>query len=186
MKIFWTSLKMLIGMTILTGIVYPLIITGIAYLFMHKQATGDIIYVKDKPIGAKLIAQKFENPKYFWPRPSANDYDALNSGGSNLGPTSKKLQSQVEKRLEIIKKDSQTDKIPSELLYASGSGLDPHISVNCALFQLDRIAKTRGVDKEKIKSLIDQLKVNRLFGLADGYVNVLELNLALDESESKK
>lgn len=173
-----TALKMFLFMTILTGIAYPLLITGIAQLTMPNSANGSLLKNGDKIIGSILISQNISGDRYFWPRPSAIDYDPIKpSGGSNLGPISKKLKEAVEERKKKYGKDA-----PTELLYASGSGLDPHISVATAYYQLDRIAKARSIDKEKLKKLVDSLIQGRYLGyLGRGYVNVLLLNQKLDE-----
>jgi K+-transporting ATPase ATPase C chain len=188
MKNMGSSLKMFVWLTLLTGIIYPLIITGIAQLTMKKKANGDFILLKEKIIGANLIAQKFENPQYFWPRPSATDYNPLASGGSNLSPTNEKLKKIVDERRQTIMKMQNLNgqaSIPAELLFSSGSGLDPHISLETARFQLDRIIHARKWD-EKIKidldNLLFKLSEKDFFGfLSEPYVNVLKLNLALED-----
>lgn len=190
MNSVWNNLRMFLWLTILTGIIYPLVITGIAQLTMKKKADGGIIYSQGKPIGAALISQKFVGEKYFWPRPSSQDYNPLPSGGSNLGPTSAALKKAVEERKAAILKASGTGttnaaKIPSELLFASGSGLDPHISPAAAEFQIDRIIKARNMDpkngKEALKKLIKYMTEDRQFGiLGEPRINVLMLNMALD------
>lgn len=182
MIIFWQSLRLFIFLTFLTGVAYPLLITGFAYLVFNDKSTGSLIRSNDHIIGSALIGQKFEGMNYFWPRPSAIDYKPLPSGGSNLGPTSKVLKQKVEERRQHILKSHElndTAKIPVGLLFASGSGLDPHIRVQAAYFQVDRVAKARGLtndtDKEKIKKLIDSLA-------EDNYINVLLLNKTLNET----
>lgn len=175
---------MFLWMTLLTGIIYPLLITVIAQLTMKHQADGDFLSSKEKVVGATLIAQKFESDKYFWGRPSSIDYNPLPSGGSNLGPTSAALKKAVEERQEKILKSHHVDKdkIPPELLFSSGSGLDPHINISAAYFQIDRIAKSRGVESKDIKSLIDSMIIKPSFGfLGEARINVLLLNQALDE-----
>lgn len=189
MTIVWNSLRMFLWMTLLTGVAYPLLITAIAQLTMKYQADGSLITAHGKIIGSRLIAQKFESEKYFWGRPSANDYDALSSGGSNLGPTSVALKQAIDKRKDVIMKAhgiQDAARIPSELLYASGSGLDPHITPLAAQFQVDRVLKARSKngsrDKEALLKKIEELTQNRSFGfLGEPRVNVLQLNLALDD-----
>lgn len=184
MNKMWNNVRMFLWLTFLTGIIYPLLITAFAQLTMKQKADGDFITFKDKIVGATLIAQKFESDRYFWPRPSAIDYKPLPSGGSNLGPTSAALKKAVEERQEKLMKAHgvEKDKIPAELLFASGSGLDPHINVSTAYFQIERVAKARGIKSEDIKHLIDSLVIRPSFGiLGDAYVNVLMLNKALDE-----
>ncbi len=190
----WNNLRMFLWLTLLTGIVYPLVVTTIAQLTMKQKADGDFLSVNGKIVGSRLIAQKFQNDKYFWPRPSSTDYNTLPSGGSNLGPTSTALQKAVVERKEAILKTQGAAKdtpIPSELLFASGSALDPHISPATAQFQIDRILKARNLDntsgRAAINNLITKLTVNRQFGfIGDPYINVLELNIALDELTTKK
>lgn len=183
------SFKLFVWLTFLTGIVYPVIVTLLAQFFMYDQANGSIIYKNEKAIGSRLIAQKFESNKYFWPRPSAVDY-GIPSGGSNLGPTSKKLKETIENRKILYSKAHQGNvyDIPSDLLFASGSGLDPHISIDSAYYQIARVAKSRNLDNQhdKLKKLIDHLAINPRFGfIGKSYVNVLTLNLALDEEFGK-
>lgn len=193
MKNLWNNLKMFLWMAFLTGIAYPLLITGIAQLTMQRQAEGDLIISKGTVVGASLIGQKFQNEKYFWGRPSAVDYNPLPSGASNLGPISNVLKKAVQERKAIIEKwPGVNDKtqIPSELLFASGSGLDPHITPTAAYFQMDRIIKSRGWEekrfKDDLKKLIDKHIEKRTFGfLGDPYINVLKLNIALDEMKLK-
>lgn len=194
MNNLWTALRMFLWMTFLTGVAYPFLITGIAQLTMKHKADGGFITSKGKIVGATLIAQKFESPKYFWPRPSAIDYNPLPSGGSNLGPTSAALKKAVADRKAIIMKAhgvTDASKIPSELLFASGSGLDPHISPQTAFFQVERIVKSRNLDMNKGKKtvihLIDKLTEHRFLGfIGQPCVNVLKLNLALDELETSQ
>lgn len=184
MKKIWNNIRMFLWMTILTGVIYPLIITGIAQLTMKQKADGNFIFSKDQPVGATLIAQKFESDKYFWSRPSSIDYNPLPSGGSNLGPTSAALKKAVGERQEKILKSPNVkkDNIPTELLFASGSGLDPHIGLDTAYFQIERVAKARGLANNDIKKLIDDMIIKRSLGfLGDPCVNVLILNRALDE-----
>jgi K+-transporting ATPase ATPase C chain len=168
------ALKMLVTMTILTGLIYPLLMTFISLLAMPKQAKGSLIHLGEKVMGSELIAQGFKGESYFWPRPSAVDFDPLKpAGGSNLGPTSQKLKEIVKKRAEKVGLNP-----PPELVYASGSGIDPHISLEAAYYQMDRVARSRSIqDKVQVKSLIDSLAE----GFRKNYVNVLLLNQALDQ-----
>lgn len=188
MKKMWNNVRMFLWMTFLTGIAYPLTITAIAQLTMKQKADGEFLSFKEKIVGAALIAQKFESDKYFWARPSAIDYNPLPSGGSNLGPTSAALKKAVQERREKILKAHRVDKdkIPAELLFASGSGLDPHINVSTAYFQIERVAKSRGIESQVIEKLIDHMTIKRGFRfLGEAYVNVLMLNQALDELPQK-
>lgn len=170
------ALRLFLWLFIITGVVYPSLITFIAHTTMKHKATGSLVKG-----GSLLIGQKFEGEKYFWSRPSAVDYNPLPSGGSNLGPTSKTLKNNVEKRRLLIAKASDNGEPPSELLFASGSGLDPHISPAAAYFQLHRIARARKIDEEKIREIVHLLIEKRRFGfIGVPCVNVLKLNLALD------
>lgn len=176
------NVRMFLWMTFLTGIVYPLLITAIAQLTMKRKADGDFVIVKEQRVGAKLIAQKFESDKYFWARPSAIDYNPLPSGGSNLGPTSAALKRTVQERMEKLAKahGAEETEIPRELLFASGSGLDPHISLDAAYFQMERVAKARAMEQNDVKQLIDHLAIKRSLGfLGEPCINVLILNKAL-------
>lgn len=179
----WKNIRIFLWMTVLTGLFYPLMITGIAQLAMKHQADGALLQSKGKIIGAELIGQKFESVKYFWGRPSAIEYNPLPSGGSNLGPTSlalKKLVAERKARILQAHSDAKTT-VPSELLFASGSGIDPDISIKAAYFQMERIAKERGIDEKEISALIDRMVIGRGLGfIGVPRVNVLRLNLALD------
>lgn len=180
MNAFKTAIKIFIFMTVLTGVIYPLFITGIAQLTMAKLANGSLIQKGDKVVGSVLIAQDMTEDRYFWARPSAVDFDPIKpSGGSNLGPTSQKLKETVEERKKKFGEDA-----PTELLYASGSGLDPHISLETAYFQIPRVAKARSINENQLKNLIHELSEGNQFGfLGTRYVNVLLLNQALDEHQ---
>lgn len=173
----WNIARMFFGLTLLTGILYPLLITLIAQLTMNERANGSLIFQQNSPIGSHLIGQKFTNAHYFWGRPSAIDYQPLPSGGSNLGPTSSELKKIITERQSKFEPNSN---IPSELLFASGSGVDPHISVPTAYFQIPRIASARHFDPQMIKTLIDQLAKRQYAFFGEAYVNVLQLNMALD------
>lgn len=180
----WNNVRMFLWMTFLTGILYPLLITAVAQATMKQKADGNFLSSKEKIVGAASIAQKFESDKYFWPRPSAIDYNPLPSGGSNLGPTSAALKKAVAERQEKIMKahSVEKDKIPAELLFASGSGVDPHISISTADFQIERVAKSRGIESKDVKALIDSMVIQRGLGfLGEACVNVLMLNMALDK-----
>jgi K+-transporting ATPase ATPase C chain len=174
MHIVRTALKMLFSMIVLTGLIYPLLLTFIAQFTMPRRAGGSLIWQGDRIIGSRLIAQNFKGEAYFWPRPSAVHFDPIQpAGGSNLGPTSQKLKEAVEERTKAWGSHP-----PAELVYTSASGLDPHISLEAAYFQLDRVAKARGIsDKDQLRSLIDSLAE----GFGKKYVNVLLLNQKLDQ-----
>lgn len=185
------SLYMCLWMTLITGIAYPLLITFIAQLTMPVQANGSLITVNKKIVGSHFIGQQFTSDKYFWGRPSASNYDALHSGGSNLGLISAKLKEQVQMRKAHLKQTNPSDgslPFPTELLFASGSGLDPHITFQTGQYQKMRIAKARGFnDKQtqQLENLIDYMKENRTFKLiGHPFLNVLRLNIALDKLDN--
>ncbi len=173
--------------TILTGMIYPLAVTGISQLIFPGKANGSIMKKDGKSLGSSLIGQPFSDPKYFWSRLSATGPYAYNAGastGSNYGPMNPALLDAVKKRIQDLKTaDSlNTKPIPVDLVTASASGLDPHISIAAALYQAPRIARIRGLNDEQVRSLIDQNTDGRQLGfLGEPGVNVLKLNLALDE-----
>lgn len=181
------ALKLLVLMTVITGLVYPLTITGLAQLLMPNQADGSLITKEGKVVGSKLIGQNFSSPKYFHGRPSAagpNGYDGSSSGGLNLGPTNKQLIDLIKVRVDTVRKQNgldAADPVPADWVTTSGSGLDPDISPATALLQAKRIATARGLDLNTVQILIDsQVKPKQLGLLGEARVNVLELNLALD------
>jgi potassium-transporting ATPase KdpC subunit len=192
MKILGQAIKIFLFMTLLTGIAYPLLITGIAGLIFPHRAGGSVIEKDGRPIGSMLIGQDFADPKYFWPRPSATNYDAMPSGGSSLGPTSNTLKETISKRREALQAaDGGDAEIPVDLLFASASGLDPEISPAAARYQVGRIIKARHLDekaKTDIFTLIDKHIETPTFGLlGEPRINVLSLNLALDSmTEGRK
>ena len=182
------TIKYFAIITVLTGIIYPLFISAISLLAFPDKSAGSIITREGKPVGSGLIGQKFESNKYFWPRPSAIDYNPMPSGGSNLGPTSAALKKFYDdKKMNFIGKNMVSDasSVPNEMFFASGSGVDPHISPPSALLQVERISKARNfsqIDKEKLIQLIDSHTEKPQFGfLGDAVVNVLLLNLELDK-----
>ena len=185
-KYVTASVKMLLLLTVLTGMIYPLVVTGLAQLFFNHQAQGSPILKDGKIIGSELIGQNFDDPKYFWGRPSGTSpaYNAAASSGSNLGPTNKALIAAVESRVKTLRDaDSHNSaSIPADLVTASGSGLDPHISIEAAKFQSSRIARLRNFPVNQVNRLIDSLVEGRDFGIwGQPRVNVLKLNLALDQ-----
>jgi K+-transporting ATPase ATPase C chain len=170
---------------------YPLIVWGIAQIAFHDKANGSLIVEKNGIVrGSKLLGQNFTAEKYFHPRPSAagNGYDAANSGGSNLGPTSQKLNDAIKERIAAYRKENSlpdTEAVPADAVTASGSGLDPHISIQNAELQAARVAKARALSEDTLRELIQQNTDGADFGiLGDAGVNVLCLNLALDQQES--
>jgi K+-transporting ATPase ATPase C chain len=179
------ALRMTLVLTALTGLIYPGIVTGLCQMLFPNQANGSLVYKDGKVIGSELIGQNFTKPEYFQPRPSAagNGYDATASGGSNLGPTSQKLVDRVKASVDKFHKDNPnfTGTIPADLLTASGSGLDPHLSPESADAQVERVAQARGASPQDIRNLIAQLTEGRDLGfLGEPRVNVLKLNQALD------
>ena len=174
--------------TVLTGLVYPLLVTGIAQTVFHKQAEGSLITSSDgKILGSSLIGQNFDDPKYFWGRISATSpaYNASASTGSNLGPSNPALLNEVSDRISALKgadPDNNTS-FPVDLVTSSGSGLDPHISLAAAQYQLARVARVRGLTLSAVQQIIDQNTQGRFLGfIGEPVVNVLQLNLALDQS----
>jgi K+-transporting ATPase ATPase C chain len=180
------ALTMLAILTILTGLVYPLVVTGIAQLLFPHQASGSLIVRDGKLVGSELIGQPFDAPGYFWSRPSATapfPYNAAASSGSNLGPTNPALIQAVTARIAALRAEDPDNPspIPVDLVTASGSGLDPHISPAAADYQARRVARARGMDERIVRRLVAEHTEGRQFGLlGEPRVNVLQLNLALD------
>jgi K+-transporting ATPase ATPase C chain len=185
-KLLRQSLSLLLLMTLITGIAYPLIATGLAQALFPRQAGGTLIVQDGKPIGSALIGQLFNEPKYFWGRPSATvpqPYNGASSGGSNVGPTNPALTEAVKQRIAALRAvdPGNTAPVPVDLVTASASGLDPDISPAAAQYQLARVAKARGLSTAQLQSLVDRNTRDRQFGLlGEPRVNVLQLNLALD------
>lgn len=194
------AILVLVLLTAITGLAYPLAMTAIAGVIFPKQAQGSLIEKDGKVIGSALIGQEFKEDKYFHGRPSAtvapdpNDssktvpapYNAANSGGSNLGPTSKALNDRVKEDVEKLKAENPPASVPVDLVTTSGSGLDPDISPDAALFQVPRVAKARSMSEDAVRQLVTQYTQGRLAGvIGEPRVNVLALNLALDAVKTK-
>lgn len=183
------SLMSVLVFTILTGIIYPLAVTGISQVIFPQQANGSIIVKNGKPVGSILFGQQFDDPKYFWSRLSATSpypYNSASSTGSNLGPNNPDLVKAVQARIDALHAadPSNDTKIPVDLVTASGSGLDPHISPAAAEYQIHRVAKARGIEDARIRDIVAQKTTGRWLGvIGEPVVNVLELNLALDDQK---
>jgi potassium-transporting ATPase KdpC subunit len=183
----WIAIRMTIILTVLTGIVYPVAMVGLAHLLFPHQAEGSLIVRDGQVVGSALIGQNFSSPRYFHPRPSAagdKGYDAANSSGSNLGPTNKTLIETVRSRVSTLREHEpgiNHSEIPVDMVTTSGSGLDPEITPAAAEIQVPRVAKARGISEDMVRSLISTHTRGRTLGiLGEPGVNVLELNLALD------
>jgi K+-transporting ATPase ATPase C chain len=194
------ALVLLIGLTLITGLAYPLAMTGIAGVIFPSQAQGSLIEKDGKVVGSALIGQVFADDKYFHGRPSATNapdpkdsiktvdapYNASNSMGSNLGPTNKALIERVQGDVDALKKENASASVPIDLVTTSGSGLDPHISPEAALFQVPRIAKARNISEDRVRQLVQERTEGRFLGLlGEPRVNVLALNMALDGTAGK-
>ena len=190
------AVVVLIGLTLITGLLYPLAMTGIAQVLFPTQAQGSLIVQDGKVIGSSLVGQPFNDAKYFHGRPSATTapdpqdasktveapYNAANSGGSNLGPTSRALSDRITADVERLKAENPSAPVPIDLVTTSGSGLDPDISPDAAYFQVPRVAQARGLPPERLRALVESLIQRRTLGLfGEPRVNVLKLNLALDK-----
>ncbi|MGB7291948.1 MAG: potassium-transporting ATPase subunit KdpC [Thermodesulfobacteriota bacterium] len=189
MKQLKITIFLFILLMVIVAVIYPLLITSLAELFFPWQAEGSLIRnSKGAIIGSALIGQPFSNPEYFWSRPSATaefPYNPLASGGSNLGPTNEELIREIYDRVISLRSSNGMNRsIPSELVMASGSGLDPHISLESALAQIPRVARSRGVDEERLRNIVlDNLEGRMLGFLGEPRINVLTLNLELDGFE---
>ena len=189
MSRFATALKTFAAFTLILGVFYPAFITGISQLLMHNEANGSLIEQNGNIIGSRLIAQSFTQPQYFHSRPSAINYDATNSGGSNLGPSNPELLKQVAARIAQVRNENHLTPhtpLPADMVLTSGSGLDPHISVDNALLQLSRVAVARHMLSTTVSNAIMQNIDHDFIGIwGKTGVNVLELNLTLDKLQKK-
>lgn len=180
------ALSLLVALTVATGIAYPLAVTGIAQVAFPSEANGSLIRRDGRVVGSSLIGQPFDDARYFWSRPSAtgsHPYDAAASTGSNLGPSNPALEHTIRLRIAALRAADPENReaIPVDLVTASGSGLDPHISPSAALYQVGRVARARGLDRARVQSLVEHHVEGRTLGwLGEPRVDVLELNLALD------
>jgi potassium-transporting ATPase KdpC subunit len=194
------AIVLLVALTIITGLVYPFVMTGIAGAIFPYQAQGSLVEQDGKVIGSALIGQEFTSDKYFHGRPSAtvasdpNDpsktvpapYNAANSGGSNLGPTNKALIERVQGDVDKLKQENPSTPVPIDLVTTTAGGLDPHISPAAALFQVPRVAKARNMPEDRVRQLVDEHTEGRILGfLGEPRVNVLALNLALDRAPAR-
>jgi K+-transporting ATPase ATPase C chain len=174
-------------LTVITGIIYPFVVTAVAQVFFHHQANGSIISRDGRPIGSSLIGQSFEDPNYFWGRLSATSpaaYNATASSGSNFGPLNTALRQNVEARVKLLQNADLENKnlVPIDLVTASASGLDPHISIAAALYQVPRVARLRGIPQEKVAEIVRENTQRRFLGvIGEPVVNVLQLNMALNK-----
>lgn len=177
------AITLLALLTIITGVIYPLTVTGLAQALFPHQAEGSLIVIDGKTYGTELIGQQFDAPKYFWGRPSAAGYNAAASSGSNYGPMNPSLEEVVQARIDTLHTADPNNPlpIPVDLVTASASGLDPHISVASALYQVSRVASARGLSDAEVTSLVEEYTEGRQFGIfGEPRVNVLLLNLALE------
>jgi potassium-transporting ATPase KdpC subunit len=185
-KLIRSAVVMLLLMTAITGVAYPLVTTGLAQVLFPSQANGSLIEKDGKPIGSTLIGQSFDDPKYFWGRPSATTpqpNNAASSSPSNLGPTNPALADAAKQRIDALRAadPGNTKPVPVDLVTASGSGLDPEISLAAADYQVARVARVRGMSESQVRAMVTMATVGRQFGmLGEPRVNVLKLNLALD------
>ena len=181
------ALLLFIILSVITGIIYPLFVTGIAQLFFHDKANGSLIYSNEKPVGSSLIGQPFDDPKYFWGRLSATSpvsFNAAASSGSNFGPSNPALLDAIKTRIKILKEadPDNNNLIPVDLVTACASGLDPHISLAAAYYQVSRVARMRGLSQDLVREIINRHIRSRFLKLiGEPIVNVLEVNLELDK-----
>lgn len=185
MKIILPCIRLFLVLMLLTGVIYPLVVTGVAQVLFTKQSQGSLVTSNNAVVGSSLLSQKTEGPKYFWPRPSAGDYATIASGSSNLGPSSDTLKKAITDRKAKLETTGAQTPVPDDLLTTSGSGLDPEISPEAALWQVNRIVQARSLSAEQaaqLKKLVEEHIEKPQWGfLGEPRVNVLMLNLALDQ-----
>ena len=190
MKLLIQSILLTIVLTAITGVVYPLVVTGIAQVAFKDQANGSLIEQNGQVVGSEFLAQQFTGEKYFWPRPSAGSYATVPSGASNLGPTSQALQSNVTANATTFRtgnKLAADAPVPADMVFTSASGLDPHISPESARLQIARVAAARGIAEDQVRALVEKFEEPPQWGIfGEPRVNVLELNVALDDLQPKK
>lgn len=189
MKNVWVSIRILIFLTLVTGVVYPLLVTAVGQVVFAQEANGSSLRRSGVAVGSSLVGQSFERETYFWGRPSGVGYNPLPSGGSNQGQASEALKSAYSDRLAKLKAahPDMPGEPPQDLLFASGSGLDPHISPEAAQYQVGRVAKARGMTVQAVQEMVAQWSEGRQFGIfGEPRVNVLKLNLALDEAQDER
>ena len=194
------AIILLVVLTLITGLLYPLAMTGLAQVLFPAQANGSMIVLDSKVVGSALIGQQFSDDKYFHGRPSATNtpdpkdatktvdapYNAANSGGSNLGPTNKALIDRVKRDVDKLKQENPSAPVPMDLVTTTASGLDPHISPEAAFFQVPRVAKARNMPEDRLRQLVNQQVEGRILGLlGESRVNVLALNMALDRAATQ-
>ena len=186
--LIFSCFRLFLVLVVLTGVIYPLLVTGLAQIFFSHQAEGSLVMLKDRKVGSSLLAQKTENPRYFWPRPSADDYATVASGASNLGPTSDALKKAISDRSVKLRAGNGVDAntvLPDEMITASASGLDPDISPEAAVLQIQRVADARHFSPpqtEALKNLVAaHTRIPQLGFLGQARINVLLLNLAVDD-----
>ena len=190
MKLLIQSILLTIVFTVISGILYPLAITGISQVAFQDKANGSLLMRDGKVVGSELLAQQFTGDKYFWPRPSAGSYGTVPSGASNLGPTSQALQSNVTANAAAFRtgnKLAADAPVPADMVFTSASGLDPHISPEAARLQVGRVATARSMGADQVKALVEKFVESPQWGIfGEARVNVLRLNLALDDMDTKK
>ncbi len=190
MKLLIQSILLTVVFTVLTGVIYPLVITGVSQVAFRNQANGSLIERDGKIVGSELLAQQFTGEKYFWPRPSAGSYATVPSGASNLGPTSQALQSNVTANAAAFRtgnKLAADAPVPADMVFTSASGLDPHISPESARLQVGRVAAARAISADQVSALVEKFVEPPQWGIfGEPRVNVLRLNLALDGLDAKK